>query len=91
MSTNLKNRAGNDDRIGLTALFSDNQPNGSSLVIELLTISEAAEFLRISVSGMRRLQQGRHIPFFKVGGGIRFAKGDLLSYLAQQRVESIGE
>ncbi len=91
MSTPLKNRAKNDGKMGLTALPFDNQPNDSSSAIELLTISESAEFLRISVSGMRRLQLGRSIPFFKVRGGIRFAKGDLLSYLARQRVESIGQ
>jgi len=57
--------------------------------IELLTISEAAEFLKISISGMRRLQQERHIPFFKVGGSVRFAKSDIIEYLKERRIESI--
>ncbi len=73
-----------------TALLIDKQPNEPDLAIELLTIPEAAEFLRISASGMRRLQYGRQVPFFKVGGTIRFAKNDLTSYLARQRVGSIG-
>jgi excisionase family DNA binding protein len=68
----------------------DKQPNEPGSAIELLTIAEAAGFLRISKSSVRRLQQGRHIPFFKVGGSIRFARDDLASYLVRQRVGSIG-
>jgi len=47
--------------------------------------------LTISVSGVRRLQQARRIPFFKVGGSLRFAKDDLASYLARQRVGPFGQ
>lgn len=61
-----------------------------SPTIELLTIAEVAEMLKISTSGVRRLQQGRRIPFLKVGGSVRFAKGDIVSYLAKNRVEAIG-
>lgn len=55
----------------------------------LLTISEAAQMMRVSVSSVRRLQQGRHIPFVKVGGSLRFLKTDLIDYLANQRVAPI--
>jgi len=57
--------------------------------IELLTIAEVAEILKISATGVRRLQQGRHISFLKVGGSVRFTKGDILSYLEKRRVESV--
>jgi excisionase family DNA binding protein len=57
--------------------------------IELLTISEVAKLLKISVSGVRRLQSGRHLPFVKIGGSVRFSKGDVLTYLKRRRVESI--
>jgi excisionase family DNA binding protein len=53
--------------------------------IELLTIKEAAEFLRVSVSLIRRLQQGRGILFIKVGGSIRFNKRDLVEYLPPRK------
>ncbi|MEY9604279.1 excisionase family DNA binding protein [Bradyrhizobium japonicum] len=56
---------------------------------ELLTTAEVAELLRISTSSVRRLQQRRRISFLKVGGSIRFAKHDVISYLARQRTETI--
>ena len=67
-----------------------NMPTDSSQTMELLTIAGVAEFLKISESTVRRLQQRRLIPFFKVGGSVRFAKSDLVSYLEKQRVEIIG-
>lgn len=73
------------------APFFDKQPNEPQSNIELLNVPEAAQFLTISVSSVRRLQEGRHIPFFKVGGSIRFAKEDLVSYLARQRIGPFGK
>jgi excisionase family DNA binding protein len=61
----------------------------SSPTLELLTIKEVAEILKISATGVRRLQQGRLIPFMKVGGSIRFTKADVVSYLAKQRVDAV--
>jgi hypothetical protein len=40
-------------------------PTDSSQTMELLTIAGVAEFLKISKSTVRRLQQQRLIPFFK--------------------------
>jgi excisionase family DNA binding protein len=57
--------------------------------IELLTIKDVAELLKVSQSSVRRLQQGRHLPFIKVGGSIRFAKDDILEYLKKGRVEAL--
>jgi len=68
----------------------DKQPNDLQSDIALLSIPEAAELLTISVSSVRRLQQERRIPFFRVGGSIRFAKVDLMSYLARRRVGALG-
>lgn len=55
----------------------------------LLTVAEAARFLTISVSGVRRLQQGRQIPFIKIGGMVRFARPDLAGFLEKHRVQAI--
>jgi excisionase family DNA binding protein len=68
-------------------MFFDKLPTGSN---ELLTVAQAARLLGVSASGIRRLQQDRRIPFFKVGRCVRFAKSDLAAYLTQRRVESIG-
>ena len=55
----------------------------------LLTIAEVAELLKISIPTLRRLQRQRTIPFIKVGGCVRFRKGDIASYLQQRRVKAI--
>jgi excisionase family DNA binding protein len=57
--------------------------------INLLTLPEAAALLKISVSGMRRLQQRRCISFVKIGGSIRFEQQDLASYVRRHRKEAI--
>lgn len=62
----------------------------STPTLELLTLVEVAKLFKISVSGVRRLQQGRQIPFIKIGGSVRFAKSDLVSYVERERVESVG-
>ncbi len=56
---------------------------------KLLTIKDVATLLTVSVTTVRRLQQGRQLPFIKVGGGIRFAKNDIVEYLKKVRIESI--
>jgi excisionase family DNA binding protein len=57
----------------------------------LLTILEVAEFLRVSVPTVRRLMEQRQIPFFKVGGSIRFTRGDIDSYLQKRQVQPIDQ
>jgi excisionase family DNA binding protein len=69
-------------------LLFDNRSVGS--LPSLLTIAEVARLLKISAPGVRRLQQGRHISFIKVGGSVRFDTSDVLAYLEQQRVRPIG-
>ena len=58
-------------------------------LLELLTIPEVAGLLKISAPSVRRLQQQRHIPFFKVGGRIRFERSDIVEYLQKRRVHSV--
>ena len=60
-----------------------------NFTVELLTIKDVAELLKVSQTSVRRLQQGRHLPFIKVGGSIRFAKTDIFEYLKKGRVEAI--
>jgi excisionase family DNA binding protein len=55
----------------------------------MLSVAEAATLLGVSRPTMRRLQQERRIPFFKVGRCVRFARSDLASYLAKRRIASV--
>jgi excisionase family DNA binding protein len=57
----------------------------------LLTISDVAELLKVSVWTVRKLQRQRKIPFVKVGGSIRFERSDLAAYRKSQRVGAIGQ
>jgi excisionase family DNA binding protein len=57
--------------------------------IELLGVKEVAAFLKVSVSGVRRLQQTRKLPFVKVGGSVRFKKSDLIEYVKRQTIPAI--
>lgn len=55
----------------------------------LLSVREAAERLGVSVTTMRRLQQRREIPHFKISGNVRFDPADLDAYVAASRVEAV--
>ena len=53
---------------------------------ELLSASDVAELLKISIASVRRLQGRRQLPFIKVGGRVRYARSDIAEYLDRQRV-----
>lgn len=57
----------------------------------LLTVAQAAQWLNISIPGMRRLQQQRKVSFVKLGGRIRFTQRDLAAHVEQSRIASIGQ
>jgi excisionase family DNA binding protein len=57
--------------------------------VQLLTIAETAELLKIAAATVRRLQQQRQIPFIKVGGSVRFAVNDITAYLERRKVRPI--
>ena len=75
------------DRLGGSPeLFFDKSLSGSTPNLELMTVAETATLLKISLTGVRRLQQARQLPFIKVGGSVRFEKRDLATYLRSRRV-----
>lgn len=53
----------------------------------LLTIDEAAQYLYTSVRHMRRLTAEHRLPYFKVGGKLRFLQDDLDRFLRDGRVD----
>lgn len=70
----------------ISGRFFDNGPPGSA---DMFTSVEAAKLLGISISTMRRLQQGRRVPFFKVGRCVRYSRHDLEAYLSKHRIEAV--
>jgi excisionase family DNA binding protein len=46
-----------------------------------LTVKEVAQIFNVSVSSVNRLMDKRKIPFFKIGGSIRFSDEDVNQYL----------
>lgn len=55
---------------------------------KLLTIKQVAEMFSVSVTTVYRLVNSRCLPFYKVGGALRFQLADVEGYLQQTRVES---
>ena len=62
---------------------------GKPEIPRLLTLFEAAEYLRVSKATIYRLVETRQIPFHLVGRGIRFTEEDLRRFLGVNRVEPI--
>jgi len=53
---------------------------------QLLTASEAAQYLRISLASLRRMEKGGHlVPFRTVGGHRRYSLAMLNDYLERSR------
>ncbi len=66
----------------------DFRAGGAGTKIELLTIRELASALRISRTSAYRLVERRDLPFYKVGGALRFRWSDVEEFLSRGRVES---
>jgi excisionase family DNA binding protein len=54
---------------------------------DLLTVEEVAGFFKISNNSVYRMVESRIIPFYKIIGGLRFKREDLLQYLESQRIK----
>ena len=53
-----------------------------------LTPEDLASLLSISRPTVYRLIERRQIPFYKIGGSLRFKKDEVLTYLEKSRFES---
>ena len=58
---------------------------------DILIINEAASFLRVSATTLRRYIASRQITFYKLQGKILFRKTDLEKFLDSKRVDSFEE
>ncbi len=62
-------------------------PNPTELT-ELLTPEETAQFLRVSLSHIRKLTCRRLIPFSKIGKSVRYPRKKIENWLATNTTEA---
>lgn len=62
---------------------------GKIIVKNFLSPIEVANFFNISRPTVYRLIEKRQIPFYKIGGNIRFKKKDIINYLEKFHFESM--
>jgi excisionase family DNA binding protein len=56
----------------------------------LVDVAVVAERLGVSVSYVRARVFHREIPFYKIGGAVRFDPGEVEAWLSEQKVDSGG-
>ena len=56
--------------------------------LQILTITEVAEYLKVAERMLYRLGAAKKIPAFKVGGVWRFAKADIERWIKEQAITS---
>ena len=63
--------------------------NTGSNVQNLITPQELSKLFKISKSSVYRLVDSRILPFYKIGGNLRFSLNDVDGYLNGVRFESM--
>lgn len=53
----------------------------------LLTLTEVANLFHVSKSTVYRMVQSRILPFYRLGGNLRFKEDDIMAFLESQRVK----
>ncbi len=59
--------------------------------LKLLTVDEIAAMFRVSKTTVYRIVESRLIPFYRLGGKLRFKEDEVLAYLEAQRVKPKNE
>jgi excisionase family DNA binding protein len=76
----------------LQKILNSHQPQASQPEAEVLTVPEAAKFLRLSVQTVYSLISKGQLPFvMKRSKRCYFSKSDLLEYLKQGRKETLAD
>ena len=76
------NRGGNAEG-GMVGTWSKPVGAGKTMPESLITIKQAAPMLALSVATVYRLVESRKVPFFRIGGAIRFSAQALQNWLAK--------
>lgn len=56
---------------------------------QLITVPEAADFFRVTISTIRSWVLYKRIPYVKVGGAVRFRRADCENLIAARTVEVV--
>jgi excisionase family DNA binding protein len=70
--------------MGVTRMISETREEP-----EVLSFSEAAEFLKVSVRTLRRWVAEKRVPHAKIGGLVRFRRQALLDWLAEEERQTM--
>lgn len=62
--------------------------NEKNYNLQLCSLQEAAEFLKVSVRGVYRLFESGALPCVKIGGLNRVRMADLEAYIQRQTIKS---
>ncbi len=63
--------------------------NNGSTLNKLISTEDLTGILNISKSSVYRLVDSRKIPFYKIGGSLRFKEDDILVYLESSKFDPI--
>ena len=58
-------------------------------IIKMLDKKDLMRFFKVSKSTVERMVRNRQIPFYKIGGTIRFNQDEVVSFMQRNRVETI--
>jgi len=64
-------------------------PKDQNAQQKFVNLKELASLLGISEPTVRRLVDGRAIPFYKFGGCLRFNQNDVRQYIEKNRIDSL--
>ena len=56
---------------------------------ELVSLADAAKFINMSKSFLKTVRYRNEIPFYQLGGSVRFKIADLKQFIETCRVESV--
>jgi excisionase family DNA binding protein len=58
--------------------------DSSSDLVNIMTIKEVSDFLKVTERTIYRLAAGKQIPAFKVGGSWRFSRSEIDQWIKSQ-------
>ena len=61
---------------------------GGEVVIDLMTMDEAAHYLRVTLDTLRAWKKRKLLAYYKIGGRYMFKKKDIDSFVEGCRVEA---